>query len=685
MTQKHGGARVAALLLLFVGASLGSGCECGGSGTLPRPDSDGGGLQDGGERRDGSAPRDAGPPGDGGSPPGACTVAPVPAAFERPALELHWRGEGLPFPDYEQVVMTPIVVDFVDDLDDVIPEILFVSYRTHNRPGVLRVVSGRPPYTTHLTLAGDGGGPVTDDGSATPSLRHDGHLAAGDLDGDGRVEVVALLDGGGAVAFRPNGSELWRVTAAALPSAEMQPNGSLAIADLDGDGSPEVVVGRVAIDGRSGAVLWTGTGGRGLNTQGPLSCVADVVPSSPGMEVIAGRSVYSASGAILWQAPDSTGDGFCAVADVLDGEGASGRDGAPEVIRVADGTLYIHDGASGALRWQLSLPACRSTRGQGGAPTVADFDGDGRAEIGVAGAFCYTVFDPACDADPMPAGCRQRGVLWRTDTEDDSSNVTSSTVFDFNGDGRAEVVYNDEQHFMVLDGASGEVLFREPNPSRTRTEQPIVVDVDNDGNAEIVFCANDEASFAGDSLGREQRIPGIEIWSSADDSWVGARPMWNQHTYHIDNIEPSGRIPAREPPSWVGHNTYRSNAALDAPLAAPDLTGEASTHDLSRCGEGVLGVCLEVRNVGDVRVGPGLVVAFYDGPPDAGGVEIGRSETTRTLEPRGRGERVCVDWTPAPTEPRGVWARVDVEGGARECVEDDNTVDLGPLRCLSVD
>ena len=172
-----------------------------------------------------------------------------------------------------------------------------------------------------------------------------------------------------------------------------------------------------------------------------------------------------------------------------------------------------------------------------------------------------------------------------------------------------------KEHFLVFDGVT-EVVFQDENPSRTRTEQPITADVDNDGNAEIIFSANAEASFAGNTIAREERVPGLEIWSSADDSWVGARPIWNQHTYHITNVEIDGRIPINEAKSWDTHNSYRLNAAENDALLAPDLTAEASAFDQSRCGESVLIVCAEVYNRGEALVGPGLAVTFYDGDPD---------------------------------------------------------------------
>ncbi len=679
-----------------------AGCDCGGGGgggpCMIASDCPMGQICLDGmcqELPDGDVPDTAGDTGDedGGMdastdvgvdaviPPGECTVTPDPSPFDNPELELHWDAEGLPFPGMSQAIHSPIVIDFIpDEGGELIPEVIFQSYsNTFGNPGVIRVVSGRPPYTTLMTLAGDGTGPVVDDSMATASILKDAHPAAGDLDGDGAPELVAVIQGGGIVALRNDGTDYWRADSGAVPTGEINSNGSLAIHDLEGDGVPEVIIGRVVLEGRTGEVRFTGTGARGRNGQGPLSCVADVVSSSPGQEIIAGHTVYSPTGEILWEAADND-DGFCAVADIVNADGTAGRDGVPEVIRVAQSNVYVHNGEDGTVLYERQLPNCNSARGRGGAPTVADFEGDGLMEIGVAGSFCYSVIDPECQGDPLPEGCRQNGILWRTDTEDNSSNVTSSTVFDFNGDGRAEVVYNDEQFFQVLDGVDGTVIFREPNPSRTRTEQPVVADVDNDGNAEIIFTANNEAGFAGDSIPAGERIPGVEIWSSADDSWVGARPIWNQHTYHISHVTETGTIVTPEPGSWETHNSYRLNAPADDALNAPDLTADLSDFETARCGEGVLVVCANVANRGDVRVGPGLVVEFYDGDPDAGGTLIGTTMTTGGID-RGESERVCIDWMDAPTTPTEVFVRVDAEDSERECIEDNNTVSLGEANC----
>ena len=73
-----------------------------------------------------------------------------------------------------------------------------------------------------------------------------------------------------------------------------------------------------------------------------------------------------------------------------------------------------------------------------------------------------------------------------------------------------------------------EVLFRDKNGSRTRTEYPVIADVDGDFKAEIIFPTNNDG-------GSGVLDSGLEVWGDSLDNWVSTRPVWNQHSYHITN------------------------------------------------------------------------------------------------------------------------------------------------------
>lgn len=620
----------------------------------------------------GDAPAADAPAADAG--PRRCTVTPSAEPFRSPALRLHWRATAaMPFAGADQVCSTPVVADIVREAagEEPVPEVAFMTFSCESGypRSVLRVISGRAPH--RLVWSQNGLGAPNDE-AAPNGLRWDGHPAVGDLDGNlaNGLEVVAVTATFGLAAFRSNGRLYWQSAAPLMGANGANP--SVSIADLDGDGVPEVIAGGAVVHGRTGATRWQAAT-RGTNGQGPLSVAVDL-DGDGRLEVLTGSTVYDAAGMPRFRM--GTGEGFAAVGDLLDAEGRGGADGVPEVAVMAGGTLTLYDGRTGASRWSAALQGASAL---GGAPTVADFDGDGHAEVGVAGGDRYTLFDPDCAA--AGGDCLARGVRWATVTEDTSSNVTSSTVFDFNGDGASEVVYNDEERFMVLDGRTGRVVFQDWNPSQTRTEQAIVADADGDGQADIVFGANQCAAFAGNTIpaamSATQRVPGLEIWSSGDGSWVAARPLWNEHGYHIDNINDDGSIPRREEPSWRTHNTFRLNRARDRALLAPDLAG---APDAPTCAGRTATVCVTVRNEGDAMVGAVAVGVYDRAPAMTGARRLGMGATTRVLSPA-QTERVCVE-IEAPQRDTPVWVRVDDGGAARECDEDDNvvsvTVSCGP-------
>ena len=61
----------------------------------------------------------------------------------------------------------------------------------------------------------------------------------------------------------------------------------------------------------------------------------------------------------------------------------------------------------------------------------------------------------------------------------------------------------------------------------------------------------------------EQLTPTLQVIRDADDRWIQARRIWNQHTYHVTNVNEDGTIPDVEPASWQLLNTYRTNAQIE--------------------------------------------------------------------------------------------------------------------------
>jgi len=407
----------------------------------------------------------------------------------------------------------------VADIDrDCVPEIVFNTYRpgVAASDGVMRAIRGDNGQKVWT---------VTDpawrtDSTASPAL--------GDIDGDGQVEIIIKGEGKFLLAFNSDGTGKWKSDLYKMGGV----SGAVAIANVDSDGDAEVIFGSAVYDAK-GKLLYEGAPGIGLNGQGPISCVADLNDDGR-PEVIAGRTAYTFTGKVsegnfagglLWNAAQT--DGFCGVADF-------NGDKKPEVILVSNANIYALNGQTGALLAQAPIP----NGGRGGPPNIADFDGDKVPEVAAAGSSQYIVY--------KYAGGNAFVKLWSAVTQDGSSQVTGSSVFDFDGDGRNEVVYNDEVYIRIYPGVEpdcqkmpkgplcdgnmtdAEVLFRDRNSSRTRTEYPVIADVDGDFKAEIVFPTNNDSGFKLDA--------GIEVWGELRDNWVSTRPVWNQHSYHITNV-----------------------------------------------------------------------------------------------------------------------------------------------------
>jgi len=331
-------------------------------------------------------------------------------------------------------------------------------------------------------------------------------LAIGDIDlaADHRPEIVANAAGGGLVAFKYDPSKgafvlLWHSKTASgsndtTAGSNMRWMGP-TIADVDGDGIPEVAMGPILYD-RNGVMLASNLGWKQPTGTGQIAVIADVDADGKA-EMVTGDGVWKYQKGTGWVKASyftgSVSDGFVALADFgnwnVPGLGSTGL---PEVVVISGGTARIQTLAGQVVFGPFDIPYFppATDKGYGGPPTVGDFDGDGKPEFAMAGRGSYTIFDRDCDATPTPFGCYARGILWSVPSKDYSSSMTGSSVFDFEGDGRSEAVYADECYARVYSGNTGEILFSQARTSGTWYENPIVADSDGDFRSEIVVGSN---------------------------------------------------------------------------------------------------------------------------------------------------------------------------------------------------
>ncbi len=593
--------------------------------------------------------------------------------------EWSWTGDADVLPEYDQVMMAPMVANLTDDdgdgdIDaDDIPDVVFSTFRGSNYryDGIIRAIRG------------DGGARIWP--TADPGYRvHPGaEVAIADVDPTSLgPEIIACGASATASAdyylliLAADGTLLRRFdTAPSIVSC----GGAVAVGDMDRDGVPEIVAGSSVVHA-DGTVVTT----RGSDSR--YTALADL-DGDGDLEGVGSARAFEMDGTTLWdRSADAPGlpaipfGGYPAVADL-------NLDGLPEIVLVTSGEHSIRalDGATGSTIWgpidinptadpvvaaaiaaEMDLYPDRDAARGGGPPTIGNFDGDPEPEIAFAGGYAYAIFD----AD---------GTLkWHFVTQDRSSRATGSSLFDFEGDGVAEVLYNDELAFRVFRGTDGAVLRERCNTSGTLLEFPIVVDVDNDDHAEIVLMENDYA-FRCDPPSR-----GIHVFGHPTNQWVRTRRIFNQHTYHVTNINEDGTVPREETPHWTQPrlNTFRQNVQPDGLFDAPDVVLVDLQAATRRCPT-ALDISVRVSNRGRSGAPAGIPVTLYE-DAGAGPTPIGRVTTTRPLLP-GESEVLTLAWPIPAGRERDLFvlsARANAPDdsplvGFNECRTTNN--DAGPL------
>lgn len=291
---------------------------------------------------------------------------------------------------------------------------------------------------------------------------------------------------------------------------------NVMVADLTGSGTPSILAGSAVWD-VNGTLLTNRLNGGGvqslalanLDDSGQTAILSYERVSSPYMGWVVARKP---DGTVLWKAP---ADGSTPVGDLVVGDLYG--DGRPKVLVTTQGYLYVYD-EHGALVW-----------------THAFFDANHNALV---------------EYHNRPA------------------------IFDLDGDGVAEVIVQTAYGLEFFDGRTGASKANVPYtslgyPSSPTTSfgwysdrlGPLVVDVDGDGHAEVLFNI-------------VSNTYGIEAWTvaleSQVDDWQPARPVWNQYGMHDANVADDGSIPQTEVDNFEdpGTNVY-ANPARIAPAVDP--------------------------------------------------------------------------------------------------------------------
>lgn len=627
-----------------------------------------------------------------------CEVLPQGNVF---SLSLAWRS-----PDGSATAYgTPVVGD-VDG--DSIPEVIFGNQGSRT----LSIVNGefngvgRNPVTHQVTL---------DAGTYL-------YPALSDVDSDGDGEIFVLDTRGNVYCFDHELNLVWQNG----PSGQRSPHTNMgsfpALADFDEDGTPELYYQNEIRNAITGEILVRGSHGSSMYTHGNnwvseltnMAVAVDILDDSEcadceGLELVLGAVVYSVNlatntlteelhmgDATYTQTQTNTrtpvntsfnyrpiesfnNQNFTSTAVVdYDGDGnldilTNGGNGGDRYS-----TLYFWNLATGEVRfYEVIDPGGGGgnyddhntwTRGVGSI-NVADIDGDGELEA---------TFASAENLYALETDFTEKWIN-TDDFEEGSSGLTGTTVFDFNGDGSSEIVYRDEIDVYIVDGITGNVLNTsipgQECRSQTQAEIPVVADIDNDGQTELVMsCYHPGGSAGGDRHGS------IIAAYKADEStfWVPARPVWNQQGYFNVNINDDLTVPQFQQsheisfaqicddptaPEVFPLNKFLNQSPrisfcgnLEFPSPRLDFYADGVTVTPPRCPEDSFSIRLQFENNGDDRINAPIPLALYnDNPAQAynnsqpnpwvdtllidvpGGVAVGQQIDTTLFVRGGRG------------------------------------------------
>ena len=364
-------------------------------------------------------------------------------------------------------------------------------------------------------------------------------FAIADLDLDGFGEIVVLGIDGLIRCYEHNGLLKWT-------SGSISPFASVpGIADFNEDGFPELYGSNWIINGQTGAIIVAGSfPPNGIGA--PLTYALAVIGMSVAVDVLpdtfcpdcAGLELVAGHQVFSVNIATGTLTTQTTASNSVDGFTAIAdydSDGDLDGIITTDRIAPITTGKVNVYVWDLQTPTVMYVSPDFIGTT---FWGAGQANVGDFDSDGMLEIGFVYPGNYVVLDDYTTGMSTKwTRPVTDQSGATKSIIFDFQADGIQEVVYQDEDSLYVFDGNTGGILSSALCTGGTVVNHPIVIDSDGDDIAEII-CVCSELT------GQDPRLHGFVRSFGPDQSlWVDARSVWNQSSYFVVNVNDDLTIP----------------------------------------------------------------------------------------------------------------------------------------------
>ena len=493
---------------------------------------------------------------------------------------------------------------------------------------------------------------------STATYRTSGQLMSlADVDRDGTSEFFLLADDGYLYCYSAVGTgQIWR-------SAERVDRRYLVMsADVNGDGRAEVVCGPYIFDAQTGTLLLHGScNSEGLGYGAPhtssgygrvyyMQALADI-DHDGSLEFCASRFIYKP---VITNTTGTAGNTWEVLRSATKVSGVSCYDGQTFladfdndgdvdvcVIGFCGGNhvnVYVWEGQTSDI---IAYYDCHMGGQYDGSqspsiPFAGDLDGNGTPEI----IFNYPDAMRAFTYDPsVPSHMRLMHRATRF------GETAGFTVFDFNQDGKEEIVYRNTHQMYIVDGENlADLCSPLTTYSGTIAEYTIVADANGDGHANIIVCHAHCDWFRGCNADGK-----VSVFGSAQlDAWGSARKVWNQWSYSSVHINddltvpqyqldvattfPNGKEPFNGFLRQMPHLDQNGDIYVEVSNLEPD------TATISYSDEGA-SVSVNYDNLGDSRINAPYSITLYC--DDYRGDLIGTYEVANTL-PLGNSDSVTM-------------------------------------------